>query len=57
MEELSSLEQLNWELCVAYLDTTIRESQECQIKLSQAEKNVKDVKELEDNLYGNTGLS
>ena len=42
MENLS-LEQLNWELALAYLDDTIRYLQEYQEKLEKASCNLKEL--------------
>jgi len=33
---LEELAQMNWELCIAYLDDCIRELQEVRIKLEKA---------------------
>ena len=44
MENLS-LEQLNWELALAYLDDTIRYLQEYQERLEKASCNLKELEE------------
>ena len=44
MSDDMNLEQLNWELAIAYLDDCIRELQECQEKLREASKLIREAK-------------
>jgi len=38
-----TLEQMNWELCIAYLDDAIRELEDCQRKLREVGDNLEDI--------------
>jgi len=39
------LVELNWELCIAYLDDALRELHECIARLEQAKEKVDDLEE------------